>query len=54
MTKSAERIEKAKKKYKVAEDAADTFLTRLAYHPYTFAIIVVFMLCVIGAIWQWG
>ena len=54
VTKAQQRIEKAKRKYKVAEDATDSLLLRLAASRWTVAIIVVAALCVIGAWVQWG
>lgn len=54
MSKTDERIEKAKKAYGLAEEKTDSLLTRLASFKYTLAIIVVAVLCVVGAWWQWG
>lgn len=47
--KSRERIEKAKRKYKVAEQATDSLLIRLVDSRWTLAIVVV----VCGAILVW-
>lgn len=49
-----EKIEKAKKAYGLAEDKADSLMTRLVQAPYTFAVLVVVILCIVGAWWQWG
>ena len=54
VTKSQQRIEKAKRKYKVAEDATDSLLLRLAASRWTVAILIVLGLCVVGAWVQWG
>jgi hypothetical protein len=40
-TKAAERIQKAKKKYKVAEDKTDSLLMRLIDIKYTLPIVLV-------------
>ena len=39
-TKTAERIERAKRKYKVAEDVTDSVLLRLAASRWTLGIII--------------
>lgn len=52
--KTQDRIEKAKKAYGLAENATDSFLTRLVSSRYTLAIFVVVVLCAVGAWWQWG
>ena len=48
VTKSQQRIEKAKRKYRVADSAADSLLARLARSPHTAAILIVLGLCVLG------
>lgn len=60
-TKASERIEKAKRAYGLAEEKTDSLLTRFAallqrlvLAPYTFAILIVVLLCIAGAWWQWG
>lgn len=52
--KTDELIDKALKAHGLAESKVDGFLTRLARSRYTLAIIVVVVLCVVGAVWQWG
>lgn len=49
-TKAAERIEKAKQKYGLAEKATDGFLTRLVDSRWTLAIVVV--VCVAVLAWK--
>lgn len=51
MTKASDRIARAKRKYKVAEDATDSLLQMLLNSHYSFAIIVVAVLCLVGAVW---
>lgn len=48
MTKASERIAKAKRKYVIAEDAADGIMRRVVDFRYT--LIVVVLLCVAGIV----
>lgn len=41
----------SKRKYKVAKDATDSLLQRLLNSHDSFAIIVVAVLCLVGAVW---
>ena len=47
-SKSQERIDRAKRKYRIADTAADSLLARLARSPHTAAILIVLALCVLG------
>lgn len=49
-SKAAERIEKAKQKYGLAEKATDGFLTRLVDSRYTLAIVCV--VCAGVLVWK--
>lgn len=50
-SKAAERIEKAKKQYGLAEEKTDSLLMRLVDSRYTLAIVVAVCVGILGWVW---